>query len=68
MVENRAGASGTIGSAGPPAERLKISAKIQAAHVAFKGSSDALTEILAERLDCYCSPVNAAIGFIRTGR
>ena len=50
------------------AERLKLSAKIEAAHVAFKGSSEALTEILADRLDFYCSPVNAAIGFIKDGR
>jgi len=50
------------------AERLKLSAKIEAAHVAFKGSSDALTEILADRLDFYCSPVNAAIGFIKDGK
>jgi tripartite-type tricarboxylate transporter receptor subunit TctC len=50
------------------AERLKLSAKIQAAHVAFKGSSEALTEILADRLDFYCSPVNAAIGFIKEGK
>ena len=49
------------------AERLKLSAKITAAHVAFKGSSEALTEILADRLDFYCSPVNAAIGFIKDG-
>jgi len=50
------------------AERLKLSAKIEAVHVAFKGSSEALTEILADRLDFYCSPVNAAIGFIRDGK
>jgi tripartite-type tricarboxylate transporter receptor subunit TctC len=50
------------------AERLKLSAKIAAAHVAFKGSSEALTEILADRLDFYCSPVNAAIGFIKEGK
>jgi tripartite-type tricarboxylate transporter receptor subunit TctC len=50
------------------AERLKLSAKIEAAHVAFKGSSEALTEILADRLDFYCSPVNAAIGFIKEGK
>ena len=50
------------------AERLKLSAKIEAAHVAFKGSSEALTEILADRMDFYCSPVNAAIGFIKDGK
>lgn len=50
------------------AERLKLAAKIEATHVAFKGSSEALTEIIADRLDYYCSPINAAIGFIKEGR
>ncbi|MFZ1105201.1 MAG: tripartite tricarboxylate transporter substrate-binding protein [Hyphomicrobiaceae bacterium] len=49
------------------AERLKISAKFQSAHLAFKGSNDALTEILADRIDFYCSPINAAIGHIKAG-
>jgi tripartite-type tricarboxylate transporter receptor subunit TctC len=49
------------------AERLKISAKIEAAHLAFKGSNDALTEIIADRVDFYCSPVNAAIEHIKAG-
>jgi tripartite-type tricarboxylate transporter receptor subunit TctC len=49
------------------AERLKISAKIEAAHLAFKGSNDALTEILADRIEFYCSPINAAIGHIKAG-
>jgi tripartite-type tricarboxylate transporter receptor subunit TctC len=50
------------------AERLKLSAKLEAAHVAFKGSSEALTEILADRIDYYCSPVDAAIELIKDGR
>ena len=50
------------------AERLKLSAKIEATHVAFKGSSEALTEIVADRLDYYCSPINAAIEFVKDGR
>jgi tripartite-type tricarboxylate transporter receptor subunit TctC len=49
------------------AERLKLSAKIEAAHLAFKGSNDALTEILADRIDFYCSPINAAIEHIKAG-
>jgi tripartite-type tricarboxylate transporter receptor subunit TctC len=50
------------------AERLKISAKLEAAHVAFKGSSEALTEILGGRIDFYCSPIDAAISLIKDGR
>jgi tripartite-type tricarboxylate transporter receptor subunit TctC len=50
------------------AERFKLSAGFQAQHVAFKGSSEALTEVIADRMDFYCSPINAAIEFIRDGR
>ena len=50
------------------AERFRMSAGFQAQHVPFKGSSEALTEVIAGRMDFYCSPVNAAIELIRDGR
>jgi tripartite-type tricarboxylate transporter receptor subunit TctC len=50
------------------AERFKLAANFQAQHVAFKGSSEALTEIIADRMDFYCSPINAAIELIKDGR
>lgn len=50
------------------AERFRLSAGFQAAHVPFKGSSDALTEVIANRMDFYCSPINAAIELIKDGR
>jgi tripartite-type tricarboxylate transporter receptor subunit TctC len=50
------------------AERFRLSAGFQAAHVAFKGSSEALTEVIADRMDFYCSPINAAIELIKDGR
>jgi tripartite-type tricarboxylate transporter receptor subunit TctC len=50
------------------AERFRLSASFQAAHVAFKGSSEALTEVIADRMDFYCSPINAAIELIKDGR
>ena len=50
------------------AERFRLSAKFEASHVPFKGSSEALTEIIADRIDFYCSPVNAAIELIKDGR
>lgn len=50
------------------AERLKLATKLKAAHVAFKGSADALTEIIADRIDYYCSPVDAAISLIKDGQ
>jgi tripartite-type tricarboxylate transporter receptor subunit TctC len=50
------------------AERFRLSAGFQASHVAFKGSSEALTEVIADRMDFYCSPINAAIELIKDGR
>ena len=50
------------------AERFRQSAGFDAAHVAFKGSSEALTEVIADRMDFYCSPINAAIELIKDGR
>ena len=50
------------------AERFRLSAGFDAAHVPFKGSSDALTEVIANRMDFYCSPVNAAIELIKGGQ
>lgn len=50
------------------AERFKLSAGFEAQHVAFKGSSEALTEVIADRMDFYCSPINAAIELIKDGR
>ncbi|MBX9590477.1 MAG: tripartite tricarboxylate transporter substrate binding protein [Hyphomonadaceae bacterium] len=50
------------------AERFRLSAGFEAAHVPFKGSSEALTEVIANRMDFYCSPINAAIELIKDGR
>ncbi len=50
------------------AERLKLSAKIEGTHVPYKGSAEAIADVLADRVDFYCSPVNAAIGLINEGR
>jgi tripartite-type tricarboxylate transporter receptor subunit TctC len=50
------------------AERLKMSAGFEGQHIAFKGSSEALTEVIANRVDFYCSPVNAAIELIKDNR
>lgn len=50
------------------AERFRMSAGFQAQHVAFKGSSEALTEVIAGRMDFYCSPINAAVELIKSGQ
>ena len=50
------------------AERFRLSAGFQAAPVAFKGSGEALTEVVAGRIDfCFC-PVGSSIELIRSGK
>ena len=48
------------------AERLCASAGIKALHVPFRGP-EALTEVVAGRVDFMCPGVSAALGFIRGG-
>lgn len=50
------------------AERFRLSAGYQAAHVPFKSGSEALTEVLAERIQYYFCPSNTALPFIRDGK
>lgn len=50
------------------AERFRLSAGYQAAHVPFKSGSEALTEVIAGRIEYYFCPVNTALPFIREGK
>lgn len=47
------------------AERFRLSAKFEATHVPFKGTAEALTEILADRMDFYCSPITAIVEMVK---
>lgn len=47
------------------AERFRLSAKFEATHVPFKGTAEALTEILADRMDFYCSPITAIVELVK---
>ncbi len=47
------------------AERLRLSAGFDAVHVPFKGTAEALTEILADRIDFYCSPIAAIVPLVQ---
>jgi tripartite-type tricarboxylate transporter receptor subunit TctC len=49
------------------AERLRVSAGFEALHVPFRGV-EALTEVVAGRVDFMCPGISAAIGFIRSGQ
>jgi tripartite-type tricarboxylate transporter receptor subunit TctC len=50
------------------AERFRIGAGIDAVHVPFKGTPEALTEVLAGRVDYYFCPVNICVPMIREKR
>ena len=50
------------------AEKLKMAADIVATNIPFKGSAEAVTEVLAGRVDYYFSPIAPVIGQIREGQ
>ena len=50
------------------AEKFKLAAKIDAVNVPFKGSAEAVTEVVAGRVDYYFSPIAPVIGQIRNGQ
>ena len=50
------------------AEKIKLAAKIEATNIPFKGSSEAVTEVMAGRVDYYFSPIAPVIGQIRSGQ
>lgn len=50
------------------AERFRLSAGYQAVHVPFKGGAEALTEIMAGRVDYYFCPIATALPFIQDGK
>jgi tripartite-type tricarboxylate transporter receptor subunit TctC len=50
------------------AERFRLSAGYESVHVPFKGGSEALTEIIAGRVDYYFCPIATALPHIKDGR
>ena len=60
--------SGGIGnSTHLAAERLRLAAGFEGLHVPFKGAPEALTEVMAGRVDFYFSPLPPAVPLIREG-
>ena len=45
-------------------ERFRLGAGIQVVHVPFKGTPEALTEVIAGRVDYYFCPVNAVLSLV----
>ena len=50
------------------AERFRRSARIEAVHIPFKGAPEALTEVMAGRIDFYFSPIAPALPLLREGK
>ncbi|MGR4871061.1 tripartite tricarboxylate transporter substrate binding protein [Variovorax sp. LARHSF232] len=50
------------------AEKFKLAAKIEATNIPFKGSGEAVTEVLSGRVDYYFSPIAPVIGQIKEGQ
>lgn len=50
------------------AEKFKMAASIDAQNIPFKGSAEAVTEVLAGRVDYYFSPIAPVIGQIKEGQ
>ncbi|MDZ4074852.1 MAG: tripartite tricarboxylate transporter substrate binding protein [Hylemonella sp.] len=50
------------------AEKFKMAAKIDATNIPFKGSAEAVTEVMAGRVDYYFSPIAPVIGQIKGGQ
>jgi tripartite-type tricarboxylate transporter receptor subunit TctC len=50
------------------AERFRASAGIQALHVPFKGGVEAMTEVMAGRMDFFFVVIGAALSNIRSGK
>ncbi|MGH6770987.1 MAG: tripartite tricarboxylate transporter substrate-binding protein, partial [Xanthobacteraceae bacterium] len=50
------------------AEKFKLAAKIDATNIPFKGSAEAVTEVMAGRVDFTCMGLGSALAFIRDGK
>ena len=50
------------------AEKFKMAAQIDAQNIPFKGSAEAVTEVLSGRVDYYFSPIAPVIGQIKDGQ
>ena len=50
------------------AERLRRSAGVEVAHIPFKGGAEAMTEVVAGRIDFFFGPVPLVLPQIREGK
>jgi tripartite-type tricarboxylate transporter receptor subunit TctC len=50
------------------AERFRLAAGFEGVHVPYKGSAEALTDVMTARVDYYFSPIGLALAQIRAGK
>ena len=62
------GSAGTGGATHLGAERLNMAAGVKGVHVPYKSSAEALTEVLAGRVDYYFSPIGLAVQYFKTDK
>jgi tripartite-type tricarboxylate transporter receptor subunit TctC len=50
------------------AEKFKLAAKINAKHIPYRGTPDAITDVMAGRVDWFFSPIVSALPLIKDGK
>jgi tripartite-type tricarboxylate transporter receptor subunit TctC len=50
------------------AEKFKLQAGIDAVHIPFKGTPEAINDVIAGRIDWFFAPVSSALSLIRDGK
>ena len=62
-------ASAGIGAASHiAAERFRVAAGLEAQHVPFRGPNEALSEVVAGRIDYYFLPIAAGLSLMQSGK
>ncbi|HET9662674.1 MAG TPA: tripartite tricarboxylate transporter substrate binding protein [Burkholderiales bacterium] len=49
-------------------EKFKLAAGVDFNMISYKGSAEAITDVVGGRVDCYFSPISAGIGFVQSGK
>jgi len=62
------GSAGTGSATHMNAEKFRVAAGIDAVHVPFKGTPEALNETAAGRIDYFFGPIVSALPFVKDGR
>jgi tripartite-type tricarboxylate transporter receptor subunit TctC len=50
------------------AEKFKLAAGVEFNLIPYKGSAEAINDVIGGRVDCYFSPISAGISFVQSGK